>query len=147
MNGAGKPVAEVEKIFTRMGRLLDLKVDSELDVIHAVSRGITGRSYKRVATKLRFPANLVAPESTVRRRLVVGGRFTAAESERVVRLTRVFSEAVELFGDEGAAVEWFNTPAEYLRNQAAITPMALAATDAGARLMESHIRRTAYGFV
>lgn len=147
MSAVPGPVVAVENVFTRMGRLLDLKVDSEVDVIHLVSRGITGRTYKRVASKLGLPANLVAPESTVRRRLVIGGRFTEAESERVVRLARVFSEAVELFGDESAALEWFNTPADYLRDQASITPMALASTDAGARLVESHISRTAYGFV
>lgn len=147
MSDVRGPVVEVESVFTRMGRLLDLKVDSEADVIQLVTRGISSRTYKRVATRLGLPANLVAPESTVRRRLVIGGRFTEAESERVVRLARVFSEAVELFGDESAALEWFNTPADYLRDQAPVTPMALASTDAGARLVESHINRTAFGFV
>ncbi|MDB5969455.1 MAG: hypothetical protein JWQ90_1905 [Hydrocarboniphaga sp.] len=147
MSDVPGPVTEVENVFTRIGRLLDLKVDSEVDVIRVVTQGITVRTYKRIANKLRFPANMVAPESTVRRRLTSSGRFNEAESERVVRLARVFSEAVGLFGDESAALEWFNTPAEYLRDQAPITPMALAATDAGARLVESHISRTAYGFV
>lgn len=110
-----------------------------------VNKGISARTYRRVAGKLRFAANLVAPESTVRRRLFSKRRFTEAESERILRLARVFAEAVRLFGDEEAALEWLNTPADYLPGRPPITPMALAATDAGARLIESHIRRTAHG--
>jgi putative toxin-antitoxin system antitoxin component (TIGR02293 family) len=147
MNAVLQPVAEVENVFTRMGRLLDLKILSEMDAHRIVTQGISSRTYQRVAAKLGFPSDLVAPESTVRRRLTQNSRFTEAESERVVRLTRVFAEAAELFGDESAALSWFKTPAEYLHDHKPITPMALAATDAGARLVESHIRRTAYGFL
>lgn len=147
MNEVLDPTIKVENVFTRMAHLLDLKVGSEVDALRVVTEGITSRTYKRVAAKLKLPANLVAPESTVRRRLSNNSRFTEAESERVVRLTRVFSEALELFGEERAALHWFNAPAAYLHGQPPITPMALAATDAGARLIESHIRRTAYGFL
>jgi putative toxin-antitoxin system antitoxin component (TIGR02293 family) len=147
MNAVLQHVPEVENVFTRMGRLLDLKIHSEVDALRIVTQGISSRTYQRVAARLGLPADLVAPESTVRRRLLQNSRFSEAESERVVRLARVFAEASELFGDEQAALNWFRAPAEYLHDQAPITPMALAATDAGARLVESHIRRTAYGFL
>lgn len=53
---------------------------------------------------------MVAPESTIRRRLSSNERFSEAESERVVLLTRVYPEAFELFcGDECATLLWPNT--------------------------------------
>jgi uncharacterized protein (DUF2384 family) len=50
-----------------------------------------------------------------------------------------------LFGDDKAAQEWLNTPEDYLKNQRPITPLTLAASDAGARLIEAHLLRTAHG--
>ncbi|UPG86485.1 DUF2384 domain-containing protein [Luteibacter aegosomatis] len=133
-----------ETVFTRMARLLDLKIRSDADAIRVVGKGISVHTYKRVAGKLHFPANLVAPESTMRRRLLEG-RFSEAESERILRIARVFAEAVELFGDEDKALAWFTTASDYLDEGTPITPMALAATDNGARLIESRIMRTAHG--
>lgn len=135
----------IESVYSRMGKLLDIKLESESDAFRVVASGIPIRSYKRVAERLNFTADLVAPSSTVRRRLVNNSPFSVAESERIVRLTRVFAEAVELFGDEKVALSWFRAPADYLEGEPPISPMALAATDAGARLIESRIRRTAYG--
>jgi putative toxin-antitoxin system antitoxin component (TIGR02293 family) len=133
-----------ETVFTRMGRLLDLKLESDADAVRLVTKGISVHAYKHVAEKLRFPVNLVAPESTVRRRLTEG-RFSEVESERVIRVARVFAEAVELFGNEDMALAWFTTAADYLEGDDPVTPMALAATDNGARLLESRILRTAHG--
>ncbi|WP_285405647.1 antitoxin Xre/MbcA/ParS toxin-binding domain-containing protein [Luteibacter sp. ME-Dv--P-043b] len=133
-----------ETVHSRMARLLDLKLESDADAVRLVSQGISVHSYRRVADKLHFPANLVAPESTVRRRLSEG-RFSEVESERVVRVARVFAEAVELFGDEAMALTWFNTPADYLDGDPPVTPLELAASDNGARLIEARILRTAHG--
>lgn len=83
----------------------------------------------------------MAPESTIRS----NARFSEAESERVVRLTRVYVEAVELFGGDEAVLLWLNTPADYLPDQPAILPLHLSVMDSGVRLIESHIRRTAHG--
>lgn len=145
MSAVAKSLAGNESVLTRMGELLDLKLGSESDTVRVIANGITPRTYKRVVGRLKFPAALVAPESTVRRRLSTNSRFTQDESERVIRLTRVYAEAVELFGNAKAALEWLKTPASYLSGQPPITPMELAASDAGARLIESHIRRTAHG--
>lgn len=145
MSAVAKPVVANESVFTRMGELLDLKLGSESDTVRVIANGITPRTYKRVVGRLKFPVTLVAPESTVRRRLSTNSRFTQGESERVIRLTRVYAEAVELFGNAEAALQWLKTPATYLQGQPPITPMELAASDAGARLIESHIRRTAHG--
>lgn len=132
-------------VFGHMSQLLDVRLDSETDAVRLAATGVTPRSYRRVARKLRLPPSLVAPESTVRRRLNSNARFTEAESERVIRLTRVYAEAVELFGDEAQALQWLGTPAAYLPDEAPVTPIQLAAKDSGARLIESYLRRTAHG--
>jgi uncharacterized protein (DUF2384 family) len=67
--------------------LLDIQFASESDALRIVVAGISTHSYKRVASKLKLSLSLVAPESTIRRRLSSNARFSEAESERVVRLT------------------------------------------------------------
>lgn len=132
-------------VFTHMSRLLDVVLESETDAVRLAAAGVSSRSYRRAAHRLGFPPSLVAPESTVRRRLARNARFTEAESERLIRLARVYAEAVELFGDEAQALEWLNAPAAYIPGDAPVTPLQLAAKDSGARLIESHLRRTAHG--
>lgn len=134
-----------DNVFARMSRLLDVELRSETDAVRLATMGVQARTYRRVAEKLKFPATLVAPESTVRRRLSADGRFSEAESERLIRLARVYAEAVELFGDEEAALQWLNTPQDFIPGEPSISPLRLAAKDSGARLVESHMRRTAHG--
>ncbi len=136
-----------ETVYTRMGRLLDLKIASEADAVRLVRNGLSSRAFLRIEGRLGLDADSVAPPSTRRRRIATKARLSRDESERVMRLARVYGEAVELFGDEKAALEWLKTPADYLQDDAPVTPLKLAESDLGARLIESHIRRTAYGFV
>ena len=114
-----------ETIYSRMGRLLDLNIASEADTVRIAAQGISNRSYVRVANKLRLGASSVAAASTLRRRLATKARLTQVESERVLRLTRVYSEAMQLFGDEKVALEWLSTPADYLHNDSPVDPVAI----------------------
>jgi putative toxin-antitoxin system antitoxin component (TIGR02293 family) len=134
-------------VLSRMGEVLGLKLGSELDALRLVTEGISTKTYRHVAHTLKLKANIVAPESTVRRRLGSNARFSQEESERVVRLARVYAEAVGLFGDESAALAWFTTPSDFIHDKPPISPMELSATDVGARLVEAHIQRTAHGFL
>lgn len=136
---------EPVSVYTRMSRLLDVKLGSETDTVRLATQGVTILSFRRAADKLKFAKSLVAPESTIRRRSNTNARFTEAESERLIRLARIYAEAVELFGDEAQALQWLRTPEAYIPDQAPITPLELAVKDSGARLLEAHIRRTAHG--
>ncbi len=133
-------------VYEQMSQLMDLRINSEIDILNAVRSGITPRTYRRVSARLHIPENLVGPETTIRRRLSNNDRLTEAESERFVRVLRLFAQAKSLFQDHDAAMRWFSTPADYVRGQPPMTPMSMAKTDAGTRLIESHMRRTAYGF-
>lgn len=131
--------------YARMGELLGTDITGEADAVRLAETGVSARAYKRMARELGFAHALIAPETTVRRRLKEGARFSEAESERLIRLARIYAEAVDLFGGQRAALDWLNTAQAYIPGEAPVTPMWLAARDSGARLVESLMRRTAYG--
>lgn len=134
-----------ETVYTRMSRLLDLKIGSEIDAIRLSREGISNRAYQRVAGKLGLRPDAVAAASTMRRRVASRARLNPDESERLLRLTRVYSEAAQLFDDERATLAWLTTPADFLHDGTQVTPLMLAESDTGARLVESLLRRTAHG--
>lgn len=138
-------VADAPAVYGTMGELFDLELQSEGDAVRLAEAGVPSKAYKRAARVLQFPASLIAPETTVRRRLKANARFTEAESERLIRLARVYAEAVQLFGDDAAALRWLNTPQAFIAGDPPIAPLHLAAKDAGARLIEGLLRQTAHG--
>jgi putative toxin-antitoxin system antitoxin component (TIGR02293 family) len=76
------------------------------------------------------------------RRLSQQRRLTAAESDRAARLARVYSNAVEMIGDEKVAVQWLLTRNRALDGE---RPLDQVDTDVGAREVEDLLRRIAYG--
>src|SRR5436305_10203711 len=82
------------------------------------------------------------PQRTLTRRLSERSRLTAAESDRTVRLARVYANAVEMIGDEGKAVDWLRTPNRALGGE---RPLDKLDTDIGAREVEDILGRIAYG--
>lgn len=138
-------VREPASLFDRMGHLLDQSLRSESDIVRIVDAGLPPAAFTALTHRLAIGHDLIAPESTVRRRLQDNQRFTTDESERMVRIARVHALAVELFGDEAAAQAWLNAPAQYVPGAAAVSPYRLSVTDAGARLVEDMLLRTAHG--
>lgn len=161
MNAVRQPQENRPSIYARMGQLLGTPIGSEADLLRLTKAGIPARRYLLLAERLRLAPGAIGAESTLRRRVrtlhsaavqrrgrgksEAEPRLTPAESERLLRLTRVVSEASELFGDEAAALDWLNTPGDFLHDGSQVTPMKLAETDAGARLVEALIQRTAHG--
>ncbi len=132
-------------VFDRMGRLLDQSLRCESDVVRAVDAGLPAASFAQLTRSLDIDHGLIAPESTLRRRVQDNMRFTTDESERMVRIARVHALAVDLFGDEAAAQAWLNAPGVYVPGAAAVAPYKLSVTDSGARLVEELLLRTAHG--
>lgn len=96
----------------------------------------TGLSFAQLAQNLQ-----ILPRTLARRR--AQGALNGLESERLVRLARLFDQAVALFeGDATAAVTWLRAPAKALANEA---PLAMAETEIGARAVEDLIGRLEYG--
>ena len=71
------------------------------------------------------------------------GKLSPDESERLLRLSRVFELAVDLFeGDNAAALRWLTSPRKALEGN---TPLAYARTEVGAREVENLIGRMEHG--
>jgi putative toxin-antitoxin system antitoxin component (TIGR02293 family) len=82
------------------------------------------------------------PQRTMTRRLSQHSRLSAAESDRTVRLARVYATAVEMIGNQEKAVEWLRTPNRALAGE---RPLDQLDTDLGAREVEDVLGRIAYG--
>ena len=73
------------------------------------------------------------------------GRLSQDESERLLRIGRVFERATSLHdGDQSSARKWLETPIPALANH---RPLDLAQTEPGAREVEDLIGRIVYGVV
>lgn len=73
------------------------------------------------------------------------GRLSQDESERLLRIGRVFEQATSLHdGDQASARQWLETPIPALGN---LRPLDLAQTEPGAREVEDLIGRIEHGVV
>ena len=69
-------------------------------------------------------------------------QLSPAESERLVRFTRLFGIALGVFGTEGAACSWLKTENP---GTASETPLGYADTEFGAREVENLLGRIDHG--
>lgn len=69
-------------------------------------------------------------------------RLTAEESDRLVRLARVFTHAIDVFGDREKAATWLKRPNRVLHNMA---PIDTLDTDLGVQEAETVLGRIEYG--
>ncbi|MBX3148336.1 MAG: DUF2384 domain-containing protein [Gemmatimonadales bacterium] len=85
---------------------------------------------------------LMLSERTIHRRKEAG-RLQPDESDRVLRLTRLFGKAIELFeGDDRQAVAWFRKPIRGLGDR---SPLEMSRTGPGALEVERLIDRLEHG--
>jgi putative toxin-antitoxin system antitoxin component (TIGR02293 family) len=100
-------------------------------LLAAVEKGFSWKTFERFVKNLDLPAEQVAdvlgiPRRTLARRKVEG-RLKADESDKLLRLARVFGSALDLFnGNREAAVLWLTdinialggvAPLDYARTQ------------------------------
>lgn len=140
-----RPTFDTGSVYSRMSLYLDSQIDSEVDVVKLVNFGLPISAFKRLDELISIDFRLLGPETTIRRRLQEKQNFTVDESERLVRLARIAAKAEALFGDSSAAKAWLATRADYLSDGTPISPLELATTDSGARLVETLMLRTAHG--
>jgi putative toxin-antitoxin system antitoxin component (TIGR02293 family) len=117
------------------------------DLAQLVRKGLPASSVKALAEKLAvgnaaLSRKLGIPQRTMTRRLSQRSRLTVAESDRTVRLARVYAHAVEMIGDEEKAVKWLGTSNRALGGA---LPLDQLDTDVGAREVEDVLGRIAYG--
>jgi putative toxin-antitoxin system antitoxin component (TIGR02293 family) len=140
---------EAEAIAEALGgrKVLRRVVKNADDLAHLVRKGLPAGSVPVLAERLHvgnstMSRTLGIPQRTLTRRLSKASLLTPAESDRMVRLARVYANAVEMIGDEEKAIEWLNTPNRALGGE---KPLDQLDTDTGARVVEHILGRLAYG--
>ena len=83
-------------------------------------------------------------QRTMQRKQVLSARLSPAASDRLSRIDRIYTLAVEVFGDGQKAAHWLKRPSRALANE---LPLKLLDTDAGAQQVERELRQIQYGFV
>jgi len=128
-------------------RILGKAVKKPDDLAELVRRGLPANSVKELAERLDLGTTILSqklgiPQRTLTRRLSQRSRLTAAESDRTVRLARVFASAVEMIGEAEKAAAWLQVPNRALRGK---RPLDQLDTDVGAREVDDILGRIAYG--
>jgi putative toxin-antitoxin system antitoxin component (TIGR02293 family) len=155
--GIDRPTKDVERFrqYLRRGApgphahvvLLGLETFDPLDLLRAVKKGFSYRSFERFRrnTSLSFErvTDLIdIPRRTMTRRKHEG-RFLPTESDRLLRASRLFGRTLELFeGNRDAATEWLTTAQPGLGGA---VPLDLAKNEVGAREVERLIGRLEHG--
>ncbi|MBB3236530.1 type II RES/Xre toxin-antitoxin system antitoxin [Phyllobacterium endophyticum] len=85
---------------------------------------------------------LVIPQRTRRHRADKKQPLTVDESDRAVRLVRIQTLAEETFGDKEKANRWLRGTLAELGGE---TPLVIAQTEAGARVIETILGKIAWG--
>ena len=140
---------ETEAIAEILGgrKVLRKLIKNPDDLAHLVRKGLPAGSVSALAERLHVANSILSrklgiPQRTLTRRLSKASLLTPAESDRTVRMARVYANAVEMIGDEEKAIEWLNTPNRALGGE---TPLDQLDTDMGARTVEDILGRIAYG--
>jgi len=127
--------------------LLGLRPSDPITILKRLRGGLEFAAFERFQKNTQFSttdlADLVAIKMRTLHRRREQGRLEPDEADRLLRASRVFAKALDLFeGDTAGARRWLNTPAKALGGE---RPFALAGTDLGAREVEALIDRLEHG--
>jgi putative toxin-antitoxin system antitoxin component (TIGR02293 family) len=109
---------------------------SEQELLAIVERQLPTSSINRVLSlgiTRKEVDELVIPLRTLQHRRSRREKLSVEESDRVLRMMRVLSQAEAVYGSRARALDWLRRPTPRLRKR---TPLELLKTDAGARIVE-----------
>lgn len=129
--------------------LVGLPTRDPMEISKRVSKGLAFSAFERFQRTTGLPlkelTELIEIAPTTLHRRKKDRRLDPQESDRLLRASRIFGRALELFeGDAVAARHWLSTPQRGLGGQ---RPLTLARTDVGAREVESLVDRIEQGVV
>jgi putative toxin-antitoxin system antitoxin component (TIGR02293 family) len=134
---------EPKSLWQRVRELLGLSNSAEpyTEASRTVAVGLDIKTLDRLIaagfTKQEL-FELVIPQRTLSHRKGKVARLSRDESDRVVRLARIFTFALEVFGDRDNTWHWLRTPKQLFDDKA---PLDLLDTEAGAREVEEELIR------
>jgi putative toxin-antitoxin system antitoxin component (TIGR02293 family) len=112
-----------------------------------IEKGLPYSTYERLRKNTGFSSEqlldlLQIPKRTLVRRKAAA-RFSPEESDRLVRLARVYAKALDFFnGDAAAATGWLTHAQRAFRG---VTPLEMTRTDVGAQEVETLIFQLEHG--
>jgi putative toxin-antitoxin system antitoxin component (TIGR02293 family) len=137
----------VAEVYQKLGGrpALGEEIASEADLARVVARRIPLRAlthFTRSGFSEQEVAEYVIPPRTRRHRKVRREPLTVDESDRLVRLMRVQVMAEDVFADADKANRWLRQPLGILDGR---SPLEVARTDSGARLIEQILAKIDWG--
>ena len=118
-------------------------------IIKAVEKGFSWKTFERFVKNIGLPADRIAdvmgiPKRTLARRKVEG-RLKADESDKLLRLARVFGSALDLFDGNREGATLFLTDINVALG--GVAPLDFARTEVGAEEVENLAGRIQYGIL
>lgn len=126
---------------------IGLDATDRMDLSERVLEGLPYKSFVRLMKTMELTNRRLAELVQISERTLVRrrkeGRLKSDESERLLRFSRLFGMAMDLFdGDRAAAQEWLSSPSRALKG---MTPLEASKTEVGAREVEDLIVRLEHG--
>ena len=148
MPTAVEPSHDAPDVLRRIHDWLGLpRTRSEHEFIRLVEQGLATKvidSLRRHGVSDDEVYALVLPRRTLAHRRARREALSRDESDRVVRVARIAALAEHVFGEPERAWRWLREAKKQLQGR---SPLALAATDAGARLVEALLYQIDEGMV
>jgi len=129
--------------------LLGLRSFDTTSLLKRLDEGLSYAAFERLKRRLGVSSHELADAAFINRRTLARrkstGRFDPDESDRLVRIARIFSRAIELYGgNEDSARTWMMSPRRALGGP---SPFEMARTEVGAREVEKLIHQIEHGVV
>src|ERR1700689_3539142 len=147
IEGPQVPIAMIEEVARKLGgqTVLGVLVLSQADLALAVRNRLPLAALKglaRAGLSEQEIERFVIPQRTRRHRAERNQPLTVEESDRAVRLLRVQTLAEETFGNHETASRWLRRALTELDGE---TPLEIAQTEVGARVIETILGKIAWG--
>src|SRR5438309_5509617 len=122
------------------------KAKHPTELIRKIQKGLRFSELETLQSSIDLPFEQLAVKLSISRstlqRRKSAGRLSPDESDKVVRFSRLLSQATDLFGDIDKARAWLKHPQYGLGGA---VPLDYARTEAGAREVENLLGRMKYG--
>lgn len=128
-------------------KLIGVKVNNPIELVKHIEKGLAFSAVEALQQQMNLPTKEMARLLDIKFRTLLRrketGRLQPAESDRVLRASRLFARAQDLFdGDREAARSWLMKPQRALGGA---IPLEIAKTEVGAREVELVIGRLEHG--
>lgn len=127
--------------------LIGIKASDRLELSEQVQIGFPFKAFVSLTKSMELTnqqlANLVQISDRTLNRRRKDGKLNADESEKLLRFSRIYTLAVDLFdGDSTSAQDWLSSANRALRG---LSPLTASKTEIGSREVENLILRLEHG--